>query len=136
MTPELTALTLAALLQVLQFCAVSITANRELGMAKTSSPRDRSRLGGSLEELLSERPARLARAFNNHFEGLILFSIAVVVVTLADQSTGFTEGCAWAYLAARVLYVPAYVLGWMPWRSLIWFVGFLATAGMLAAALI
>ena len=66
----------------------------------------------------------------------ILFSIACVVVTLAGQSSLFTTVCAFAYLGARVLYIPAYAFGWVPWRSLIWAVGYLATAAMLVAALI
>jgi hypothetical protein len=56
MTPELTALTLAALLQVVQFVLLSVPANLELGPAKTASPRDRDRMGGSLEEQLSTKP--------------------------------------------------------------------------------
>lgn len=135
MTPELTALTLAALLQVVQFVLMSVPANLELG-PKTMSARDRSRLGGSMEDLLSDRTARLYRALNNHFEGLILFTIACTVVTLANQSTAFTAGCAFAYLMARILYIPAYYFGLTPWRSLIWMVGFGATTLMLIAALI
>ena len=134
MTPELTALTLAALLQVVQFVLMSVPANRELGV-KTLTPRDRSKLGGSMEELLSDKTARLLRAMNNHFEGLILFTIACVVVTLADQSTPFTAACAFAYLIARILYIPAYYYGLSPWRSLIWLVGFSATTLMLIATL-
>ncbi len=57
---------------------------------------------------------RLLRALNNHFEGLILFTLAVVVVTLSGQSTPFTAACAWTYLAARILYVPAYAIGLVP----------------------
>ena len=136
MTPELTALTLAALLQVVQFVLMAVPANRELGQGKTLGPRDRDRLGGDLQDMVSPRTARLFRALNNHFEGLILFSIACVVVTLGDQSTPFTAACAWTYLAARILYVPAYAFGWTPWRSVIWSVGFVATVLMLGAALI
>ncbi|MDJ0827030.1 MAG: MAPEG family protein [Rhodobacter sp.] len=136
MTPELTALTLAALLQVVQFGLMAVPANLTLGVVKTLSPRDRDRMGGSLEEQLTGKTARLYRALNNHFEALILFTIAVVVVTLSGQSTPFTAACAWTYLAARVLYVPAYAFGLSPWRSLIWFVGFLATLAMLLAALL
>jgi uncharacterized MAPEG superfamily protein len=33
-----------------------------------------------------------------------------------------------------VLYVPAYAFGLVPWRSVIWLVGFLATLAMIAAA--
>ncbi|NCU21433.1 MAPEG family protein, partial [Candidatus Falkowbacteria bacterium] len=44
--------------------------------------------------------------------------------------------CAFTYLGARILYVPAYAYGWTPWRSVIWAVGFFATVAMLIAALI
>lgn len=132
MTPELTALTLAALLQVIQFGLMAIPANLELGTGKTLSPRD----GLNLADNVSPRTARLIRALNNHFEGLILFSVACIVITLADQSTSFTAACAWTYLFARVAYIPAYAFGLVPWRSLIWGVGFLATTLMLLAALI
>ena len=67
---------------------------------------------------------------------MILFTIAVVVVTLSDQSTPFTAACAWVYLTARVLYVPAYAYGLVPWRSLIWLVGWLATLAMIGASLL
>ena len=136
MTPELTALALAGLLQGLQYALMAIPANLELGPGKTLSPRDPDRLGKPLIEQVSPRTGRLFRALNNHFEGLILFTLAVVVVTLSDQSTPLTQTCAWTYLAARVLYVPAYAFGLVPWRSLIWFAGFLATMLMIAAALI
>ncbi|MBY6114996.1 MAPEG family protein [Mameliella alba] len=136
MTPELTALTLAALLQVVQFVLMSVPANRELGTGKTLGPRDRDRLGGSLEDQLSVKTARLKRALDNHFEGLILFSIAVFVITFSDQGNGLTAGLSLLYLLARILYVPAYYFGWTPWRSLIWMAGFGATVLMLLSALI
>ena len=131
MTPELTALTLAALLQVVQLCLYATPANLELGVRYTSSSRD-----APLPKPLSPVTARLQRAFNNHTEGLVLFTIAVVVVTLSKQSTPLTAACGWAYLAARILYIPAYAFALNPWRSAIWAVGFFATITMLGAALI
>mgnify|MGYP003571156720 CR=1 FL=1 len=131
MTPELTALTLAALLQVVQYLLYAVPANLELGPGYTMSARDREPT-----KQMSDGTARLGRALTNHFEGLILFTIAVVTVTLGDQSTPLTAACAWTYLAARVAYIPAYYLGLRPWRSLIWAVGFFATLLMLLAALV
>lgn len=131
MTPELTVLALAGLLQAVQFVLFAIPANRELGVGYTSSARDRPP-----SRPLSDRTARLQRALNNHFEALILFTLAVVVVTLGDRSTPVTQYAAWAYLVARVLYIPAYALGLRPWRSAIWAIGFTATLVMLVAALI
>jgi uncharacterized MAPEG superfamily protein len=131
MTPELNALALAGLLQVVQLTLVAIPANLELGTVYTSSPRDTPP-----SRPLSTRTGRLQRAMNNHFEGLILFTIAVTVVTLGNQSTAVTQYAAWIYLGARLLYIPSYALGWHPWRSAIWGIGFLATVTMLIAALI
>ncbi len=131
MTPELTALALAGLLQAVQYVAFAIPANRELGTTYTSGPRDTAP-----PRPLSPVTARLQRALNNHFEALILFTLAVVIVTLGSQSTPVTRYAAWTYLAARVLYIPAYALGWRPWRSAIWGVGFFATLTMIVAALI
>lgn len=131
MTPELTVLALAGLLQAAQYVAFALPANLELGTRYSSGPRDRAP-----ERPLSTVTGRLQRALNNHFEGLILFTLAVVVVTLGDQSTPVTRTAAWAYLAARVLYIPAYAFGWQPWRSAIWALGFFATVTMLVAALL
>jgi uncharacterized MAPEG superfamily protein len=136
MTPELTVLTLAALLQCIQFALMAIPTNIELGTGKTAGPRDADRLGKPLIEQMSVKTARLARAMNNHFEGLILFGIAITVISLADKTNAVTTTCAWAYLVARTLYIPAYYYGWTPWRSLIWFIGFAATIVILITALL
>jgi uncharacterized MAPEG superfamily protein len=131
MTPELTTLALAALLQFVQFGLYAVPANIDLGVGYTSSARDRAP-----SRQLSVLSGRMQRAMNNHFEGLILFTIAVLVVTLSSQSTQTTQYAAYIYLAARVAYIPAYAFGWQPWRSAIWFVGFLATLTILIAALV
>ena len=131
MTPELTALALAGLLQAGQFALFAIPANMQLGTGYTSSPRDRPP-----SRQLSVVAGRLQRALNNHFEGLILFTLAVVVVTLGNQSSAVTQYAAYIYLAARVLYVPAYAFGLRPWRSAIWAIGFFATLTMIVASLI
>jgi uncharacterized MAPEG superfamily protein len=136
MSTELSVLALAGLLQAVQFVLMAVPANLELGQGKTLSPRDPDRLGRPLIEQVSPVTGRLFRALNNHFEALILFAVAVVVIELSGKSTGFTAGCAWAYLAARILYVPAYALGWVPWRSVIWSVGFAASVLMLIAGLL
>lgn len=131
MTPELTALTLAGLLQAVQFVLVSLAANREVGPRVTLSPRDNI----DLRAMVSPRTGRLIRALDNHFEGLILFTLAVVVVTLGGKASALTAACAYVYLIARVLYVPAYAFGLVPWRSIIWMTGWAASVLMLVAAL-
>ncbi|MBO9478363.1 MAPEG family protein [Shimia sp. R11_0] len=129
MTYELTILTYAALLWGLQFFAYLAVSHGKMDLNWAMGPRDED----------GKRPGasgRMHRALSNHTEGLVLFGIAALVVTLSGQSSSVTTGCATAYLAARLLYVPAYALGWQPWRTLIWMVGFFATMAMLIAALI
>ena len=128
MPVELKVLGYAALLQFAQLIAMAVPVNLQLGVAYTAGNRDEQKQATGV-------PGRLKRALDNHFEGLILFTIAVVVVVLGEASSPLTQGCAWAYLWARVLYVPAYVSGVFLVRSLIWGVGFIATAIMLIAAL-
>jgi uncharacterized MAPEG superfamily protein len=129
MTPELTALALAGLLQVIQMVLHIITHDLQAGIKAGLSSRDKP-------ILLSGTAARLQRAYNNHFESLAIFTIAVIVVTLSNQSTPLTQNCAWAYVIARALYIPAYVFDLTPWRSLIWTLGIGAATLMLISALL
>ncbi|MEO0615591.1 MAG: MAPEG family protein [Pseudomonadota bacterium] len=129
MAVELQVLGYAALLQVVQFLIMAVPVNVQLGTKYTGGPRDERKEPTGVA-------GRLKRAMDNHFEGLILFTIAVVVVVLGDASSVTTERCAWLYLIARVLYVPAYVSGVYALRSLVWGIGFIATAVMLVAVLL
>lgn len=129
MTPELTILTLAALWQVVHFAIFSVTAQMQVGSKYAASPRDTPRS-------LTGTAGRAQRAMNNHFEGLILFAIATLTLTYADKTGSTTAVLATLYLGARLLYLPAYLFGWAPWRSLIWFLGFGATVALLILALI
>ena len=128
MAAETTALALAALLQAAQIGMAAAVMNHDVGAKWNASARD------TLPEF-SPMTGRLRRAVDNHFEALILFTIAVVVVMIGDAGSPLTVLCAWSYLAARILYVPAYAFGWSPWRSLIWAVGFVATLTMIIASL-
>ena len=130
MTPELTALTAAVLLQALTLALMAAVANRELGHRVTTGPRD-----GQVPKV-SPLLGRLLRTVTNGFEGLAMFAPAVLVVALSGQSDGVTQAAAWVYVAARLLYVPAYAFGWVPWRSAIWGVGLAATLALLISALI
>ncbi len=136
MPVEVTVLALAAILQIGQIVLMAVPANLELGTSATLSPRDPKPGAPGLMERVSPTTGRLHRALSNHFEALVLFTIAVAVVTLGEASSPLTRTAAWIYLAARLAYVPAYAFGWVPWRSVIWSVGLLATLAMLLAALI
>lgn len=76
--------------------------------------------------------ARLDRAKNNMREALPLFiGLAMLAFFATDNPNNASPG-AIAFLAARILYVPAYVSGVPILRSLIWLVGM---AGLVAMAL-
>lgn len=130
MSAELSALTLACLLQIVQFILLAIPANLEAGPKRTLSPRDENIL-----QYVSPPTRRLHRALINHVESLVLFGSAVVLVHLTGSASTITAWAAWTYLAARVLYVPAYAFGWVPWRSVIWSVGFVSIAVLLVVPL-
>ena len=89
-----------------------------------------------LDERLSPISLRLRRANANFTENIGPFIIAVLVVVLAGKTSMATGILAWIYVAARALYVPAYALAWVPWRSLIWSVGMAATLALLVLGLI
>lgn len=129
MAVEIQILAYAALLQFVQIILMAVPVNMQLGPKYTAGPRDEERKPTGV-------PGRLKRAVDNHFEGLALFTIAVIVVVLGDATSALTAQCAWAYLIARVLYVPAYVSGIYLLRSLIWAVGFFATLIMLLVAVL
>ena len=126
---ELVVLGLAAILQAVQIGLAGWSMNRDGLSDWNAGPRDS-------EPQFSLLTSRLRRAVANHFEGLAFFTIAVVLVQFTRSNGTLTAACAWVYLIARVLYVPAYALGWSPWRSLIFGIGFLATMAMILTALL
>ena len=128
MTPELTALAAAVLVQFAALTAYSVVGNRQLGPRVTLGPRDKI-------PPLSPLLGRLQRAVTNGYEGLALFTPAVLVVTLSHQSSPLTTAAAWTFVAARALYIPAYAFGLVPWRSLVWGIGMAAICLLLFAAL-
>ena len=129
MTQELTILTYAALLQALQLALTIVFADAQFGLKYGASARDMPRP-------LHGFAGRLNRALENHYAALALFTIAVIVLTLGDKSTPLTVNCAWAYLAARAAYLPAYVFGLSYIRSGIWSISAIATLIMLISAVI
>ncbi|SDW91360.1 MAPEG family protein [Roseicitreum antarcticum] len=131
MTTELLALTLSGLLLAAQLILMAVLANLQIGSAYFLTPRDKPP-----PEPINPRILRLQRAYNNHLEALVLFTVAVAAVTLTGSANGITATCAMRYLAARVLFVPAYAYGWMPWRSVFFGIGFAASITMLLVALL
>ena len=128
MSPELTILIWAALLQVGQLALTVVFADAQTGIPYGAGPRDEARR-------LTGIAGRLDRALSNHQAALVLFTIAVLAVELGNGSTALTIACAWTYLVARIAYVPAYVSGIPYLRSTIWTIGIGATVTMLVTSL-
>jgi uncharacterized MAPEG superfamily protein len=126
---EVSMLAWAALLLVVQFVLMAVAVNMQVGPAWTSGPRDEPRE-------LSGMAGRLKRAFDNMLEGILLFTVAVVVVTLGDAATAQTALAAKVFVIARIAYIPAYASGIPLLRSVIWGIGFFACVFMIVQALL
>lgn len=125
---ELEALGYAGLMWVLHFLITAFAGMGQLGLPYLLGNRDE-------QKTMSGVGGRLQRAMANYNEGLLLFGVAVVVVTLSQSSNATTEMCAGIFLLARLLYIPAYASGVFLIRTAVWAVGFFATLVMLVTAL-
>lgn len=129
MTAELTALVVAAFIQFAHIGVSGYYLNQTPGgQAWNASPRDTPRDPGL-------KGGRAQRAAENHVTALLLFAVAVLTLAVSDQFNGWTAFLAWLHVAARLVYIPAYLQGWSPGRSIVWMVGSTATALLLLAAL-
>ena len=68
-------------------------------------------------------------------ENLVLFLAAYVAAKAAGAATPNIERGAYIFLGARVLYFPVYLLGIKVVRTILWGVGILGIALILATAL-
>jgi uncharacterized MAPEG superfamily protein len=92
----------------------------QLDMGYLLSSRDQHR---TLEGMLG----RTDRAFNNSVIALVLFAIPILVMGLRDTYTGQSLLASQVFLAARIVYIPAYIFGIVGLRTGVWLIGFLAT---------
>jgi uncharacterized MAPEG superfamily protein len=81
-------------------------------------------------------PARASGAHQNGFEAFMAFAASVAFAQGVGMSTApLVTVLALTHLAARVVYTVAYLADWASFRSLVWFIGFLATLGIFGQAL-
>jgi uncharacterized MAPEG superfamily protein len=100
----------------------------QLDMGYLLSSRDETR---TLEGMLG----RTNRALDNSVTALALFAVPILVMGLRDAYTGQSLLAAQVFLAARVVYIPAYIFGINGLRTAVWLAGFLATLALYALAL-
>lgn len=111
---EMQILFFAILLGILQLVLAVITGLQSAGLSWAAGPRDETRA----------HPGRLAgrleRAFENFLETFPFFAAGVLLVHGLDKSTHASVLGSQIYIWARVLYVPAYVIGIPFVRTLVW----------------
>jgi len=122
MTIELTMLALSVVLGIVQIVLSAQSKNRQHGYWWAAGPRDEPR------PPLTGIAGRIERALTNFLETFPLFAAAVLIAHVAGRHDWMTVWGAVLYFAARVVYVPLYVLGVPLVRSLAWNV---ATIGIM-----
>ena len=130
MTPELAALSALGFLHFVTIFVSQRFLTRDIGRAANMGTRE------NLEAQLSPLTLRLRRATANFVENIGPFTLAILVVILADKTSMLTAALAWGFVAARALYVPAYALEWVPGRSLIWLAGAVCTLALLIVGIV
>ncbi len=130
MPQELTVLGLAALLLLAHILLAIRFKTRQYGTQWNMGARD--------EELPPLNPiaGRLERARDNYLETLPIAVIALFGIVLAGKTSSLTAVAAWAWLAARVVYLPLYWAGIPRVRSLVWAIALLALLLLLGALLL
>lgn len=131
MSPEMTVLAVVTLFYLFSWLPPLFAKSRIYGFKWLAGNRS---IEG--EPPLPEIVQRAVRAHDNLKESYPAFAVAVLLLAF---SGGFTQYTAWAclaFLAARLVHMPAYILG-APWlRSFSWLVGLAATLYLLIMALV
>lgn len=129
MTTELCILAWALVLALVQILLASTLRTAETGLTYNMGPRD--------AQAPPVRPitARAQRAQANLLETLPIFAVAVLIAHVAGREGELTLWGSYAYIAARVLYVPLYVFGVPVVRSLAWGVSLAGIVVILVAIL-
>jgi uncharacterized MAPEG superfamily protein len=129
MTTELAALGVAVLFQMVLGILATVSIGQVAGADWLLSSREKA------VDFGTTAAGRLARARDNGFEALILFTAAVAMVALTSSSSDLTIQAAWTFVAARAIYTVCYAFNLVPWRTLVWFVGSMATLVLVVVAL-
>jgi uncharacterized MAPEG superfamily protein len=129
MTTELMILGWTLVLALAQILLVATLRDKETGSAWNVGPRD------AAPPPPGRITARLQRAQANLFETLPLFAAAVLIAHAGGREGTLTLWGSYAFLAARVAYVPLYAAGIPMVRSLAWGVSLAGLIMVLVAIL-
>jgi len=105
MTQELWVLVLAAIWGLLQVLIAAASPMTQKGyMQWNAGPRDKPFDFGPV-------PARLRRAYQNYLETFPFFAALILAGAVSGHTDALSQWGAWVYLAARLVYFPAYGIG-------------------------
>ena len=119
---ELLCLELSVVLWFVYLFTQILTTRAEFGDAWLFTPRD------ELPAAKGLACGRAKRALANYIENFVPF-VAVDLALIATQHTGGLGATVW--VVARLLYLPAYVLGWIYVRTALWGIGLVGLVMML-----
>jgi uncharacterized MAPEG superfamily protein len=119
---ELLCLELSVVLWFVYLFTQILTSRAEFGDAWLFTPRDETPAAKGLA------CGRGKRALANYIENWVPF-VAVDLALIATQHTGGLGATVW--VVARLLYLPAYMFGWIYVRTAFWGIGLLGLLMML-----
>ena len=130
MTTELIVLAWGCVLAIVHIFAAVRVKTRQYGTRWNMGARD--------EELPAPQPivGRLARAQANFFETFPIAAAAILLVTVAEGTNGWTAAGAILWLVMRVIYLPVYALGVPKVRTLIFLMSITGIGLILVPALL
>jgi len=120
---------LAFLLNMVSKGPVALAMTRQNKGYDNKHPRDQQ------AELMGWGRRALA-AHLNGFEAFPAFAAAVLVAFLADADPVWSARLAVTFVVARVLYLPLYISNLDLFRSTVWGIGLIATAGLFVLPLL
>ena len=113
MTPDLKLLIWTVGLTFVQLVIATVGAITQAGLPKMAGNREPA-------PEFTGWVGRAVRAHRNMLESLVLFAILVLVAAVAGKANAMTAMGAHIFFAARLIYVPVYLIG-IPWvRTLVW----------------
>ena len=125
---ETTILATYGLLVMLTILLQVLGGMQQLSLGYLISSRDETRT-------VSGMTARIERALANSITAMALFAPAVLLLVILHRTSPATLLAAQVFLVARIIYLPVYALGIPALRTLVWLVGFAATAMLYLLAL-
>ncbi len=130
MSYEMLILGLMTLFLIFSWLPVSLARYQAYGASWLISSHDTGNLPP-----LPEWGQRAMRAHDDLRENYPGFAVAVLLLAFSGGFTRYTAAAALVFLVARLVHMPAYIIG-IPWlRTLSWLAGFAATIYLLAMAL-